>query len=293
MMWLRRVLLVVAILLCAVLAVGLTAYYRYRETPSWYQAPPLSEQERKQAANSADQKLADLFSWAAAVQAHAARQIHGDSNQPTPDPKSVTLSETELNAFVDAWQSTQRTQLQDKLSHYFTDGKLVLTDNRIILAGTSRDLGAVLGVQLDPSVDDQGHMHLQWDGISAGELNLPRALVSGRLKSLNAQLQDQMSRYQESADIDQTLTANSSAVQASLTRWLLDALNGKVSDSTAFVPFDVGDFSQAEAVRLTSVQVTGGSITLGFTALAPDDRAAILSRIKQPYSSSSDSEVSK
>jgi hypothetical protein len=276
--------------LCAVLFTGLGAYYKYRETPWWYRTEPMSDAERKEAANSADQKLADLFSWAAAVQASAARQIHGDSSQPAPDPKTVTLSDTELNAFVDSWQSPDKNQLQDKLSRYFSDPRLVLAYGRIILAGMSRDLGTVVGVQLAPSVDDQGQLRLQWEGVSAGELTLPRAVVSGRIKSVAGQMEEQLSRYQKSADIDRTLTGNSAAVQESVTRWLLDAINGQVSDPTAFVPFDVSDLGHAEAVRLTSVQVNDGSITMGFVPYSAEDGSAILSRLKQPYSADQDAQ---
>ena len=287
MRWVRRLLLVVAIVLCAVLAAAVFAYFQYRATPDWYRADTMTEQQRKQAANSADQKLADLFSWSAAVQASAVRQIRGDSSQPAPEPKTVTLTESELNAFATAWQGSDNNPIEQKLTRYFSDGRLVLADGRIIFAATSRDLGAVVSVQLLPTVDEQGQLRLQWQGVSVGDLAIPHALISGRLRGLTDQLQDQMSRYQQSAQIDQTLTANSSAVQAMVTRWLLDALSGQASDPTAFVPFDVGDFQQAQAVRLTSVQVTDGSLTLGLAPLSLQDRSSILSRLKEPYAAPS------
>ncbi len=287
---LRRILLVIAILLCVIFVSGVFAYHQYRAIPDWYVEQPVNPADQKIAANSADQKLADMFSWAAAVQAFNARQLRGDPGQSPGDSKTITLSDQELNAFLNAWNNPGLNSVEDKLSHYFTEGRLALAGGKLIVAGKSRDLGVIISAALEPSVDSSGQFHLQWDGLSAGELNIPRAAFSSRLRDVNSQLQDQLQRYQASADVDKTLIGNTAAVQAAFTRWMLDAINGQASDSTAFIPFDVGNFQTAEAVKLTAVQVQGSSIALTFQTLSPAQREAILSSLRQPYPVATDGE---
>lgn len=285
MKWLRRLLLIAAILLCIVIAATLVGLYLYRSTPSWYRRSPLSEQERKAAANRADQKLADVISWAADVQAQQVRRHRGtaSSTESPVGPKTVTLAQDELNAFFDSWSGPQKSQFQRRFSRYFSDGRLVLTEGQIILAGQSSEMGTLASVQLQPSIDGQGHLRLQWNGVSAGLLPVPESAIAGRLQRLQALLREQLDIWQESADIDQTLTANASAVEATMTKLLLDAINNRASDPLFFVPFDLGNLRHALPVRLSAVEVGEGTITMTLQPLPLDDRMTILRGIQRPY----------
>jgi hypothetical protein len=284
MKWLRRILMSFSITAVFLVISGTIGYHEYRAVPDWYIETPMSDADQKIAANSADQKLADMFSWAAGVQAFNARSLRGNPGQSPDNSKTITLSDQELYAFLNAWNNPTLNDLEGRLSQDFTDPRVALTDGKIIFAGKSLKLGVIISATLEPSVDDSGKFHLQWDGISAGKLTIPRIAFAGRLGDFNSQLQDQLQRYQQSAQIDQTLNANSSASQACATRWLLDAVNGQPSDPTAFVPFDVGEFQNAEAVKLTNIQISGGSIAITVQTLPPTDREAVLSQLKQPYS---------
>jgi uncharacterized protein YpmS len=279
--------MLLAILASVVIAAGIVAYQQFRAVPDWYVQQSVSFDDQKIAANNADQKTAQLLTWAAAVQAYDARKLRGDPGQSPPNSQTITLSDTELNAFIDAWQNQGLSEIQDKLSRYFTGGRFALADNRIILAGKSRDMGVIVSAQLEPSVDESGNLHLNWAGISAGDLNIPRTFFAQRLADVNAQLQNKLAQYQQAAQIDKTLNANTAAAQASITHWFLDALSGQPSDPTTFVPFDVGNFQNCEAVKLTNVQVANNALVLTFQSLSPSDRDAILSRLTAPYTEAS------
>jgi len=226
-----------------------------------------------------------VISWAAQVQAQQVRRRRGtaSSTESPVGPKTVTLAQDELNAFFDSWAGPQKSQFQRRVSRYFSDGRLVLTDGQIILAGQSLELGTLASVQLQPSIDGQGHLHLQWNGVSAGLLPVPESAIAGRLQRLQALLREQLDLWQESADIDQTLTANASAVEATMTKLLLDAINNRASEPLIFVPFDLGNLRHALPVRLSALEVGEGTITMTLQPLPLDDRMTILRGIQRPY----------
>jgi uncharacterized protein YpmS len=285
MKWVRRILLLIAIVLCLVVAAAIVGIHLYRGTPSWYRTRVMSEEEQKATANRADQKMADAISWAASVQAQAVRRLAGTAatHESPVESKTITISEDELNAFFDSWQNSDKLQLQRRLSRYFTDGRVVLVDHEIILAGESKELGTVASVHLAPSIDEAGQLHLQWNGVSAGLLPVPQSAISGQLQKLQETLQDEMSFWRRSADVDKTFSANTTAVETGMTRLLLDALNNRVSNPIAFVPFDLRDLSHALVVRLSAIEVSDGSLTVTLQPLGPDDRQSIRDWIQKPY----------
>jgi hypothetical protein len=292
MKWLRRILLLIAILLCAVVSAALVGIYLYRCTPGWYHPQTLSEEELKANANSADQKMADTISWAASVQAQAVRRHHGGAaaTEAPIGSKTVTLSENELNAFFGSWQNPDKSQLQARLAKYFSDGRLVLVDHEIILAGQSKSLGTLVSIHLQPSIDEGGKLRLQWEGVSAGMLPVPQAVIGGQLQKMRDSLQEELTFWQRSADVDQTMTANATAVESGMSRLLLDAMNDKESSPLFFVPFDLQDLHHALAVRVSAIEVSDGSLTLTLEPLTADDRSDVLGWIRKPYDSSTPNE---
>jgi uncharacterized protein YpmS len=254
-----------------------------RSEPSWYHPHVLSEAEQKETANRADQKLADAISWAASVQAQARRRELGKTTTgETPiGEKTITLSEDELNSFFQSWQNPDKSELQRRLKRYFSDGRVVLAQNEIILAGEAKGYGTLVSLHLQPSIDETGHLRLQWEGISAGMLPVPKSSVGGSLDKAQAALREQMAFWQRSADVDPTLTANAAAAEAGMSHLLLDALNDRASNPIFFVPFDLGDLQSSLAVRISGIQVEDGSITMTLQPLSAGDRAGVLQWIGQ------------
>jgi hypothetical protein len=283
MKWLKRVLYLIAFVLLAIIAFALVGIYLYRGTPSWYRPRVATTQQIKDAANRADQKLLDLFSWAASAQARQLRRIHGISspgNSPV-GPKTVTFTEDEVNSFIAAWKNPDKGPLEQRISRYFTGGRVVLDTDAVILAGHSPAFGALASAQFDPAIDAQGNLNVTLDSILAGRLPIPQAALARQLRSLQFLLQQQLNVQRSAVAIDPALTANASALAASWLRLLLSALNDQPADPILIIPFNITNLRHGLPVKLTAIQIVPGQITLTLTPLAPEDRQPLLDRLRQ------------
>jgi hypothetical protein len=285
MKWLKRLLYLIALVLLALIAFALVGIYLYRGTPSWYRPRVATTQQIKDAANSADQKLLDLFSWAASAQAQQLRRIHGISS-PTDapvGPKTVTFNEDEVNSFIASWKNPDKSELEQRISRYFTDGRVVFDTVAVILAGQSPAFGALASAQFDPGIDAQGNLNVTLDSIHAGLLPIPQLTLAPHLRSLQFLLQQQLALQRHAVTIDSALTANSSALAACWLRLLLSALNDQPADPILIIPFNITNLHHGLPVKLTAIQIVPGQITLTLTPLAPEDRENLLERLQQPW----------
>jgi hypothetical protein len=286
--WIRIIVLALAVGLVVVLAVVLAGTWMYHGTPSWYHARSLTPEQSRAAANRADQKFADLISWVASVQAQNVRRQLGTSEpadraDPPSPSKTITFSEDELNAFYQAWDNPDKSHMQAAVAPFFSQGRLVLMDDSIILAGKSPDFGTVASAQFDPMIDSDGKLWLRFAGIQAGRLPLPRSVVADKLDRLNTYLKGRLAFYQQTANVDPTLTANGSAVVAGMTRLLLDALNDGPSEPILFVPFDLSNLHRAMPVKLSGVKISRGQIALTVQPLSESDQPTVENLIEKPY----------
>jgi hypothetical protein len=286
--WIRLILLALAVGLALVVAAALAGVWMYHGTPGWYYTQSLTPEQSRAAANRADQKFADLISWVASVQAQNIRRRLGTSgpadrvDPPTPS-KTITLSDDELNAFFQSWDNPDKSHMQAAVAPFFSEGRLIFTDDSIILAGKSADFGTLASAQFDPMIDSDGKLWLRFAGIQAGRLPLPRAVVSGKLDHFSTYLKARLSFYQQSADVDPTLTANGPAVAAGMTRLLLDGLNDGPSEPILFIPFDLGNLHRAMPVKLSEIKISRGQIALTVQPLSESDQPTVENLIEQPY----------
>lgn len=284
MKWLKRLLLIAGLILAGVIAFCLLGIYLYHGTPSWYRHRAAGSQQVRDAANSADQKLLDLFSWAASAHAQQLRRLRSiarPSDEPI-GPKTVTFSEDELNSFLNSWQTPGKSDMQERISRYFTDGRVVFQPDAIILAGQSPVIDAVIGAEFDPSIDPQGNIRMPLASITAGRLPIPKAALGGQLDRLQYLLRQQLSAEQRNASIDPALAANGPALTASWLRLLLSALNETAADPYLIIPFDMTHLNRGLPVKLSAISVAEGQITLTMEPLAPDQRDALVKRLKEP-----------
>jgi uncharacterized protein YpmS len=281
MKWLKRSLYLLALALLTLLAISV---FLYRGTPSWYRPRIATTQQVKDAVNRADQKLLDLFSWAASAQAQQLRRLHGSANpnEPPIGPKTVAFDEEEINAFIAAWPSSDNTQLQQRISRYFTDGRVAFEDNAIILAGQSPDFGTLASAEFVPSLDADGNFHVILESLRAGRLPIPESAVAKHLQRLQSLLQQQLSLEQPYAKLDPALTANGPALAVAWLRLLLSAMSNRPCDPILVIPFDMTNLRRGMPVNLTDIKVVEGSITLTLQPLAPDDRNKLLGWLTQP-----------
>ncbi len=285
--WLKRLLYLIALVLLAMLGASLFGVYLYRGTPSWYRARVATTQQTKDAANRADQKLLDLFSWAAGARAQQLRRIHGTAkpDEPSVGARTVTFSDDEINSFISTWhwQSAETSNLQQRISRYFTDGRVVFEDDAIILAGRSPEFGALASAEFYPSLDAQGNLRLDFAALRAGRLPIPRSAVANHLQRLRELLEQQLWLEQSDAKIDPALTANGPALAAAWLRLLLYALDDRPCQAVLVIPFDMSNLRRGLPVKLTAIKVVEGEITLTLEPLAQEDRQKLLDNLRQPW----------
>jgi uncharacterized protein YpmS len=284
MKWLKRLLILIALALLGVVAFSLVGVYLYRGTPKWYRPRIATTQQVKDAANRADQKLLDLFTWAASARAQQLRRINGIS-QPGDapiGPKTVSFDDDEINSFAASWKSPGKDAMEARIAHYFTDGRVALQDDSLILVGQSPAFGTLASAVFRPSIDAQGNLHVDLDSLCAGLLPVPQSAISDRLVRLRSLLQQQLSVEQPSIRIDSAQTANGAALAASWLRLLLSSLNGRPADPVLIIPFDLSNLSRGFPVKLTGIKIVEGQITLTMEPLTSEDGDKLLEGLKQP-----------
>jgi hypothetical protein len=285
MKWIKRLLLVIAIGLALLIGVSLAGIYLYRGKPSWYRPLVVNPDAAKAAANRADQKLIDILSWAAAAQAQLLRQKNGvvDPNEPPVGSKTVSFDEDEINSFARLWEEKGTSNWNQRLSKYFTDGRLVFDDGAIIIAGDSPDFGTLVSASFEPSVDASHLLNVPLSGIQAGLLPLPQSALGSKMRAIENILENRLSEYQPGARINANQSANAAAVSALYTRMLLNALNGVPTDPVLLIPYDLHDLHQALPVKITSIKAEQGKLTVTLEPIPQGSEKDLLSRLKQPY----------
>jgi hypothetical protein len=285
--WKKRILRGSASALAMLLIVGGISWYLYHQNPSWYHPQSASDEDHKTDANQAIQKLGGTFSWAAGIRAQFVRQSRGESKstEPMAGPNSITLSEDEINAFLQDWNDPETWDLQQGLQQHFSNGRVAMVDRQIILAAESKELGAVLSIVFAPTINDAGKLDLQMQGIFIGRLRIPRAALKGKLGELRQMLADGLAEDQTDVHISTSMVANPQAASASWTRMLIDAIDGRPSEPIIFLPFDLRVTSQLLAVHVTDVQISDGSITLTFEPIGTDRRKEIEDQLKRSIDS--------
>jgi hypothetical protein len=281
----KRLFYLLAFILLILLATSALGTYLYRGTPNWYRPRIATTEQTKDAANRADQKLLDLFSWAASAQAQQARTLHGitSTREPAVGPKTITFDEDEINSFISSWKTPGTSQLQQRIARYFTDGRVVFESDAIILAGQSPELHTLASAEFDPRIDADGNLHLDLAALRAGRLPVPLSAVSTHLRRLQSLLRQQLILQQPTVNIDPALTANRSALAAGWLRLLLSAMNNQPCDPVLLIPFDISNLRRGMPAKLTAIKVVEGEITLTVEPIPAADRKALIDRLKQPY----------
>jgi uncharacterized protein YpmS len=285
MTWFKRLFYLLAFVLLALLATSVFGTYLYRGTPSWYRPRIATTEQTRDAANRADQKLLDLFSWAASAQAQQVRSLRGIT-RPNETPiaaKTITFNEEEINSFISSWQTPAASQLHERIARYFTDGRIVFEDDAIILAGQSPEFRTLASAEFEPRIDADGNLHLDLAALRAGRLPVPLSAVAGHMLRLQSLLRQQLVMEQPEVKIDPALTANSSALAASWLRLLLSAMNNRPCDPVLLIPFDMSNLRRGMPAKLTAIKAVEGEITLTMEPLPAGDRKELIDRLQRPF----------
>jgi hypothetical protein len=276
----KRTLLVVALLLVGVVVYLGVQYFRFMASPDFYRAYRWEEAQRGQMAQQAMNKM--LRAHEMAVQAQAAeRQRLAATRQGRPSPSTVpvapvsqTFTEEELNAFFTHWMET----VKSKYEQYLSDPGIFLHEGRLVLAGTYKDLGAVLSLHFSPRLDDQGRLRLDLEKIMGGKVSIPKSWVGGQLDKLRAPLDRAMPAWRKEAHIKPDGLANREAAGAAMAKLLLAGLRDEPADPVLFIPTEGGFLP----VLLTKIQVVDKSLAVEVKPMDAPQRQSLLQRIKSP-----------
>lgn len=286
MKWIKRL---VVFTVGLVLVLGLAALGAYhfgvRGTPEWWQRPEVSAAEQAAAANRADRKIIETLSAVREMDAAARAARAGadpDDRRPAATQPArkleVTFTEAELNGFFHKWDRlygwTQR--YKDRI----TDPGIVIHDGRIVVAGDSPEMGAVISVHFDPKLDSKGRLHLELSKVLAGRLPIPRGFFEEYRTAGRQRISAALPAWQRKAQLRPDGSANGEAMTAAMGKLFLNVLSNRPGDAVLFLPLAESDRSLP--VKLTDVRMGDKNLTLTVMPLNRVERAALLDRIREP-----------
>jgi uncharacterized protein YpmS len=281
--WIKRFGLcaIIVVLVCA--AGAMTGYMLWRGKPAWYRPNVSSEEERRIAAANAERQLTSITNWANRQRALEDAAAYAKQTGATPathpnDELIVSFTQDELNAFFDKWSVMY--DWPEKYNEYLSDPAIVLRKNRLILAGNVKSMGTITSLHFTPTLDESGKLFLKLASVQAGRLPLPETFWGKQRDELVKNLRENLPRWQRLAKIESNGSTNASAMSAAFTEMLLDAARGDVTDAVLFLP--LLDHDRSVPVRLTSVVIEDGAMTLTVVPMSAGERAALLERIRRP-----------
>ncbi|MGB7159780.1 MAG: hypothetical protein WBD40_17065 [Tepidisphaeraceae bacterium] len=275
----KRTLLSIAVVLTLTAALS---YWMFKGTPEFYRPAQLTPEQRATVSERADDKVAETISWVALLKADEDRRTHaqraGSTHPVTRAASSYTVSFTqdELNVFFDKW--SQLNGWSSRLEQYVKDSAIVLRKDRLILAGTLADVGAVGSFHFEPAIDEKGQLQLTLQRVLAGRLPMPELVWTAQRNRLLASVRARLPAWQRRANIAPTGAANNEAVAAGMGKLLLDVLHRRPGEPVIFLRTT----DATVPVRLTDIRVAEGEVTLTVESMTSDERAALLDRIREP-----------
>ncbi len=286
MKWFKRLLMLVACLMAMLIVFSAGSYYMLKRDPEWAMRPPMTVQMQDEAIARAQTQFSRVEDLATSLRAYEARRqkaIRDGTTLPSeelPKPVTVQLSEDELNAVFQKFAEA-RGWNQD-IKAYMTDPKIILQKDNLILGGRLAEVHVVASAYFKATIDEDGQFKLDLVRVLGGKLPLPDVMFDKYRQKVVGAMQRRLPSLQSAARIDNKGIPNDSTVQASLTKLLLQSIQHQPSDPVFFLPLLTA--KGTVPVRLTEVQVTDEHIQMTIAPMSEPERAAMLSKLKEPYS---------
>jgi hypothetical protein len=258
--------------------------------PAGYSPRLLTDQQRAEAANRVDTvKIPQLLNLAsdaqrsasATLKARAGQSVDPAATQPV-QPLTVSFTQDEINASVWKWSERYR----ETYERYVTEPFISLEDGAIVLMGNLPDYGRVASAYFEPKLDDQGMLHCDLTSLKLGSLPLPGGLLNKQRAKIENALMTRLPAWQSRARIDATGATNEDARAAAMGKLVLQLLNNKPSPAVIFLPRDFHG-SKTVPVRLTSVTIEKGALTITVQPMNEEERATLIEKIREPQQPSS------
>jgi hypothetical protein len=293
MKWVKRLLRIVACVVVIAVVGAAVAWVLLRGRPSWYDGQALDPAAARAAAVRAENEFKRTIDWAASQQAEeraamrAARDGAAASSPTTPSTHpatrpslTVTFTEQELNAAFEKWGKAYG--WATAYGQYVSDPRIVLHDGRLIFAGDVKDFGTIVSLHFQPAVDKQGHLQFELARVLAGRLPLPESAFNQYREKLEQKVRSSLPEMQRAARIEPDGSANEKAVAATMAKLLLRVLDRRPGEAVLFLPANQG---KQVPVKLSDVNIDGKKIALTVQLMTPQERSALLERIREPYES--------
>lgn len=291
---LKICLLVLAVLLLGGIALSVGGWFMLRGTPEWYRPTTATVEQRAASAKRAEQMFTKMTNWAGGARAARLRAaIPATGEAPTTGqavtalahepstPFQIQFTGDELTALFEKW--TEGNGRREFFNQYVQDARLVLRNNQLILAGNVNDLGTVVSVQFDPSIDAQGNLKMSIARVLGGILPLPDAVWARKRERIERMLRSKLPGYQQAAALSDDGTANSAASSAGMNKLLLSVLRGAAADPVLFIPYDVQKLNRSLPVKITAVMIENDTMTITAEQMTPAERESMLERLRAPY----------
>lgn len=278
--------LVVGLLLALVLA-GVGGWLAANATPRWYKTLLIPKTDDAENARRVQDTMTAVQAWSDAVYSHEyAKSRRSPRGVPPADQLTIAFTQDQINAFLHKWLSYYGAQQQvdgHTLNELFADPAVRITPTQIIIAGRVKGIAdrRVITLHLEPGVTPDGKLQLSVTGISAGLLGVPDAVWAKPRAQLVQTMQNMIPASRRAAEIDAGGASNSPAVAAVLLQVAANSLENKPSGNTLFLPIPAQGGDKAIPVRLKSLSLDEGQITLTVQYLSADERQTLLKEIRQ------------
>jgi hypothetical protein len=270
-LWPKRILTALAILLFGAIVFSSVGIMLYKATPAWY-SHPIPADRADHAAQQAESVLTRTTNWAAMLNGDAVRaSLAQQSHTPAPasrvaDSIEINFTEEQLNALLEKWSTLYGWRARYR--QFISDPRIILRDDRLILAANVKDFGAILSFHFAPSLDDRRQLRFDLVRVMGGKLPLPAAVWESHKTRIIVALLRQMPLWRTSARIDPQGAANPPAMFHTLARMVLHSANHQPAGPILFLPRLEGD--KSVPVQLTDLKLQDRALTLSVRRLTPE-----------------------
>lgn len=157
------------------------------------------------------------------------------------------------------------------VGRYLSDGRAVLLNGRLIIAGKLKDMGmmsnTVASIEFAPKVDEHGYIWPNLAHVYSGRLPVPLALLDKPRRRLSDAMEEALPTWQMGAGVGGDGLGNRDAAAVAAAKLILAALEDHGTDGVFLIPCAVGDLRQTVPLRITSILISDWRMTVTIAPL--------------------------
>lgn len=274
-------------MLLVLITLGVSGWLAVNATPSWYKAMVAGKESDVEDARRVQETMSTAQAWGDTVYTHEySKSRRTARGVPPSDQLTIAFTQDQINAFLHKWwEYYGKVQMDGQtLNELFASPAVRLDAGQITIAGRVKSIadGKVIGLHFRPAMTADSKLRLSGTGITAGLLNVPDAIWAKPRGVLVKTMTDMLTTARRSADLDAGGAANSQAVSALLLGMAVDALENRASSDILLLPlFAQGEREKALPVRVKTLEIENGQITLTVQYLSAKERESLLAELRK------------